>query len=185
VSARAAIVSGAIAGLAAGLTFAAAHAMIITPIWNRMIGGLVFGVLAGAAAGWAFGEMWRDERTTVRSGLLFGFMLWLAVVPVTLTNAALRSTGFAYEHRDVTDAIAIVLAVAGGLALGWLRAHRLRATIACAAAALVVTMAMGGPVPVGRSVRAVEILFAVLAACLLGGAVVGLLTPSVEARLRR
>ena len=145
-----------------------------------MIGGLVFGVLAGAAAGWAYGELSRDKETSVRSGLAFGVMLWLSVVPVTLTNAALRASGFAYAHRDITDAISVTLAVAGGLALGWLRARQRRAMVACAVAALVVTMAMGGPVPVARNVRTVEILFAVLLASLIGGAVVGLLAPRLE-----
>ena len=177
---RATVIAGAIAGLAAGLVFAGAHALIITPIWNRMIGGLVFGVLAGAAAGWAYGELSRDEEASVRSGLAFGVMLWLSVVPVTLTNAALRANGFAYAHRDITDAIAVTLAVAGGLTLGWLRARRRRAMIACAVAALVVTMAMGGPVPVARNVRTVEILFAVLLASLTGGAIVGVIAPRLE-----
>ena len=144
-----------------------------------MIGGLVFGVIAGAAAGWAYAEL--EPAASLRSGLVYGMLLWLSVVPVTLTNAALRSNGFAIEHRAMTDAIAIVLAVAGGVAVGWLRRRTWHATVACAVAAVVLTLAMGGPVPVGRSVRAVEILFAVLVAALIGGAIVGMLEP----RLRR
>jgi hypothetical protein len=179
---RAGLIAGAIAGLVAGLTFATAHAFIITPVWNRMIGGLVFGVIAGAAAGWAYGELSQSRAPTVRSGLAYGLMLWLSVVPVTLTNAALRANGFAYAHRDITDAIAVVLAILGGLGLGRLRAKRWRAMIACAAAALAVTMAMGGPVPVARNVRTVQILFAVLVASMIGGAVVGWLAPHIERR---
>jgi len=48
---REAIVAGAVGGLAAGLVFAVLHAFIIVPIWDRMMGGLVFGALAGAVAG--------------------------------------------------------------------------------------------------------------------------------------
>lgn len=142
--------------------------------------GLVFGVVAGATAGWAYAELRPNAPASLKSGLAFGVLLWISVVPVTLTNAALRASGFAIEHRTLTDAIAVVLALAGGAALGWLRTRRMRAVLACSAAALVVTMAMGGPVPVGRNVRAVEILFAVLAASLIGGAVVGLLAPRFE-----
>jgi hypothetical protein len=180
---RSGVIAGAIAGLAAGLAFAGAHAFIITPIWNRMFMGLVFGVIAGAAAGWAYAEL-RPEGVagSLRSGLAFGFMLWLSVVPVTLTNAMLRSTGFARQHETITDTIAIVLAVAGGAALGWIRGKRRRAMIACAVAAVVVTMAMGGPVPIVNGVRPVEILFAVLVASLIGGAVVGLIAPRIGGR---
>ena len=46
-------------------------------------------------------------------------------------------------------------------------------------------MAVGGPVPVVNGVRPVEILWAVLAASLIGGAVVGALTPRIERVLRR
>jgi len=185
-TARAAVLAGAVAGLTAGLTFATAHAFIITPIWDRMVGGLVFGMLAGAAAGWAYAELQPPASTgSLRSGLAFGVLLWLAVVPVTLANAPLRTSGFAHAHESLTDAIAVVLAVAGGAALGWLRAARLRAVVACGAAAVVVTMAMGGPVPVVNGVRPIEILFAVLAASLIGGAVVGALTPRIERVLWR
>ena len=176
-SVRASVAAGAIAGLLAGLAFALAHAFIITPIWNRMAVGLVFGVIAGAVAGWALGELMPEVN--LRRGLTYGLLLWLSVVPVTLSNAALRANGFAYTHRTLTDAIAIVLALAGGITLGWIRGRRWRAVLSSGIAAVVVTMAMGGPVPVGRSVRAVEILFGVLLASLLGGAVVGLLAPRI------
>jgi hypothetical protein len=173
--------AGALAGLTAGIAFAAAHAFIITPVWSRMAGGLAFGVIAGAAAGWAFGELQTDgSPASVRSGLRLGLMLWLAVVPVTLVDAGLRASGYAFAHRDITDAIAVILALAGGATLGVLRGTGKRSVLACALAAVVVTMAMGGPVPVGRNVRTVEILFAVLLASLVGGAMVGVIEPRLR-----
>jgi hypothetical protein len=181
-NARTYAVAGAIAGLVAGLAFAGAHALIITPVWSRMFGGLVFGVIAGTVAGWAYGELQPEGMAaTLRTGLTYGLMLWLSIVPVTLTNAWLRATGFAYEHRTATDVIAVAVAIAGGVVLGVLRGKRRRAVVASALAAVVVTMAMGGPVPVGRNVRTVEILFGVLLASLIGGAAVGIIEP----RLRR
>jgi len=175
-------IAGAVAGLLAGLAFAGAHAFIITPIWSRMAMGLAFGVVAGAVAGWAYGELQpAGTGAGVRTGLAYGVMLWLSVVPVTLTNAWLRANGFAFAHRDATDAIALVFAIAGGVTLGVLRGRGWRSIVACAVAAVVVTLAMGGPVPVGRNVRTVEILFAVLLASLVGGMAVGVLEP----RLRR
>ena len=183
VNARTYAGAGAAAGLLAGLAFAGAHALIITPIWSRMIMGLAFGVIAGAVAGWAYGELQpAGVPASMGTGLAYGIMLWLSIVPVTLTNAALRANGFAYQHRDVTDAIAIVVAIAGGVVLGALRGRGWRSTFACALAAVVVTMAMGGPVPVGRNVRTVEILFGVMLASLIGGLAVGVIEPRVRRR---
>jgi uncharacterized membrane protein len=181
VNRRSAVLAGALAGLTAGFAFAGAHAFIITPIWSRMFGGLVFGTIAGTASGWAYAEI--QPESSLRSGLLFGILLWLSIVPVTLVNSGLRTTGFAHAHETITDTIGIVFAIAGGVTLGWLRARRRRAMIACAVAAVVLTLAMGGPVPIVNGVRPVEILFAVLVASLVGGAVVGMLEPSVARAL--
>jgi hypothetical protein len=176
VNIRSAVLAGGSAGLAAGLMFATLHALIIVPIWTRMTGGLMFGAIAGAAAGWAYAELQRNvAEPGVRSGAIFGLLLWCSIAPVTLTNIALRSSGFASEHRNITDTIAVILAVAGGAALGWLRTRRLRTIIACAVAALVLTMAMGGPVPAGRNVRTAGIFLAMLVASVMGGAMVGVL----------
>jgi len=154
---------------------------VIVPIWSRMVGGLVFGVIGGIAAGWAYAELTRNiADTRVKDGIVFGFLLFLSVAPVTLLNVVLRANGFAHAHVTITDIIAVVLAVGGGATLGWLRARHWRAALACAAAALLLTFAMGGPVPMGRSVRAVEIFFAVFAAALLGGLVLGLLEPRMR-----
>jgi len=175
------VLAGAISGLIAGLAFAGAHALIITPVWGRMMMGLVFGVVAGAVAGWAFGELQPDiANATLRSGLQYGFVLWLSVVPVTLGDGALRANGFAYSHRGATDALGVVVAILGGALLGVMRGRGRRAVVACAAAALVVTLAVGGPVPLARNVRTVEILFALLLASLVGGAMVGLLQPRLR-----
>ncbi len=125
---RSSLIAGAIAGLLAGLAFAALHALIIVPIWDRMLMGLAFGAGAG-----------------------------------------------------ITDAIAVLLAVSGGVAVAWLRARRVRSAVAMSLAALCLTLAMGGPVPVARSVRAAEIYLAVLVASLFAGVVLGALEP----RLRR
>jgi hypothetical protein len=174
------VIAGGVAGLGAGLLFATIHAIVIVPIWGRMTQGLVFGVLAGMAAGWAFAEL-KVEHTPahsrLRDGVTFGVLLWLAVVPVTLANAFLRHTGFAKTHEAITDTIAVILAVLGGSVLGWVLSHRRRGAAAGAAGVLMLTAAMGGPVPVARSVRAVEILFAVLAASVLGGIILAFLEP--------
>src|SRR5687768_5004895 len=105
---RDAIVAGAVAGLAAGLVFATLHAFIIEPIWSRMFGGLFGAMLTGAVVAWGFSEL--GQAPTALNGMRFGALLWLAVAPVSLSNAALRASAIALP-RDVEDALAIALAL--------------------------------------------------------------------------
>ena len=176
---RSSLVAGAVSGLLAGLLFATLHAIIIVPIWNRMMMGLVFGIGAGMAAGWAYAEI-EPHESNPRRGLTFGLLLFVAVVPVTLVDATLRDIGFTQQHRDLADAISVAVAVAGGAALGWFRARRVRPAIAMGAAALSLTLAMGGPVPAARNVRAAEIFLAVLVASVFGGILLAVLEPHVR-----
>jgi hypothetical protein len=179
-----ALVAGGIAGLAAALVFATAHAIIIVPIWNRMWGGVAFATIAGIAAGWAFAELeltpaaasGRDSRPApALSGMRYGASLWLAVLPVTLVDSVLRLAGLASRAEWVEVAVAVVLATAGGVVLGSVRAGTNRARIAGAAAALMLTIAMAGPVPLPNGRRAIAIFLAVLPACLVAGLVLSLL----------
>jgi len=169
-----------VSGLLAGLLFAVLHAFIIVPIWNRMMMGLAFGTGAGIAAGWAYAEV-ESRKTNPRYGLTFGLLLFLSVMPVTIVDAMLRSIGFTQQHRDLTDAVSVALAVAGGATIAWLRTRRTRPAVAMGVAALSLTLAMGGPVPATRNERAAEIYLAVLAASLFGGVMLA----AVEPRVRR
>jgi hypothetical protein len=69
--------------------------------------------------------------------------------------------------------------VAGGL-LGRWRTYTRRAAISGAAATLMLTIAMAGPVPVGRSLRAVSIFLAVLPTAVTAGAILGVLSWSLR-----
>lgn len=168
---RASVFAGAAAGLLGALLFAALHALIIVPIWDRMAMGLVFGVCAGGAAGWAFAEL--RTGASARAGAAFGARLFATTVPAVLVAALFRTTGFMDRQRTVADATAVVLALAAGAAIGWWRQRRPRAAVAMAAAALCLTMAMGGPVPALRNTRAAGIYVAALIAALGGGALLG------------
>jgi len=179
---RASLIAGGIAGLSAALLFATLHAILIVPIWDRMLMGLGFGTAAGLAAGCAFALVMPDSPARVRTGAIYGLLLWLAALPVTLVNIGLRATGFAAAHESWTDAIAVTLAILGGALLGRIRGRSLRAAICGAAAVLMLTMAMGGPVPVVRSVRATGILFGVLIASVAGGVIVAVLERVIRGR---
>lgn len=178
------ILAGALSGVAGAFLFATLHAFIIVPIWGRMTSGLIWGAIAGAAAGWAFAECYPEAIRTrsirnVGIGAGFGALLWLVVTPVTGADALLRSAGLASSNDMVTVPVAIILALAGGGTLGWVITRRFRGALAGAAAGMLLTIAMAGPVPVGRSTRALNIFLAVFPAAVLGGIALSLLSPSI------
>jgi len=184
------ILAGALSGVAGALLFATLHAFIIVPIWDRMTSGLIWGAIAGAAAGWAFAECYPEAIRTRRMrmvglGARFGALLWLAVTPVTGADALLRAAGLASSNELVTVPVAVILALAGGGTLGWLITRRLRGVLAGAAAGMLLTIAMAGPVPVGRSTRALHIFLAVFPAAVLGGIALSLFSPSIFSWINR
>lgn len=167
------IVAGGLSGLVAGLVFASAHALLIVPIWDRIAFGLLSAVLAGCAAGWAFAEF--DIESTPLAGLGFGLILWLGVVPVTLVDSVLRLTGVAHRYELLAVAVAVGLAIAAGVLLGARFGKTPRAKAAGAAATLLLTIAMGGPVPLPNGRRAIAIFLAVLPASAIAGLLLGAL----------
>jgi len=182
-----ALLCGLLSGIVGALLFAAAHAVLIVPIWSRMGSGLVFGALAGAVAGWALVELYpahatSSARVAAGTGARLGGMLWLLVAPVTAADVLLRATGIAPGFELVAVAVALVLAVSGGAAFGWYRTHRRRGVIAGGLATLALTVAMAGPVPIARSPRALGIFLAVLPAAVFGGAVLALLARQLQIR---
>jgi hypothetical protein len=173
---RGAVLAGAFAGLAAGLVFATLHALIIVPIWDRMFGGLVGAAATGAVLGVAYVELYSppdDVAAAALSGARFGALLWLAVAPVSLVDAVLRAVGFLPRYELAGVAIAVVLALSAGALWGWRRTRRRRGSLVVAGATMALTMAMGGPVPIGKSIWAFGIFLAVLPACVVAGMVLG------------
>lgn len=173
------LVAGLLSGVMGALFFAAAHAVLISPIWSRMGGGLVFGALAGAGAGWALAENYPGHVTVptmegARIGARFGAVLWLLVAPVTAADALLRAAGVAPRFELLAVSVALVLAVGAGAAFAWHRTRRRRGMISGAVATLALTVAMAGPVPIARSPRAFGIFVAVLPAAMLTGGLLAL-----------
>src|SRR5687767_15414677 len=180
---RLALLAGFFSGLAAGLVFAAAHALLIVPIWNRMAFGLTSAAVAGLAAGWAFvglgfdrarADQPRSWAADAAAGLRFGALLWLAVVPVTLADTAFRLAGLAPRFELLAVVVAVCLAITGGALHGLRLAGTRRAIVAGAAATLLLTVAMPGPVPLPNGRRAVAIFLSVLPACMTAGLILGL-----------
>ncbi|HSJ65856.1 MAG TPA: hypothetical protein VK922_18385 [Gemmatimonadaceae bacterium] len=173
--------AGLLSGVVGALCFAALHAVLIVPIWDRMTSGLAFGALAGAAAGWALAELEPGHadlhpRAAAALGLRFGALLWLLVAPVSLADATLRLFGLAPRFELLAVGVALVLAPGAGWIFGRVRTGRRRGGLAGAAATLALTVAMAGPVPIGKSLRALGIFFAVLPAAALGGVALALVS---------
>ena len=170
------LMAGAVAGLTAALCFAAAHALLIVPIWDRMLGGAVGASVAGMAAGWACLELRIAPGWS--AGARFGGLLWLLVAPVTLVDSLLRLAGVHRRFELAAVAVAVVVAFASGWLYGQRRSGTRRAAIATAVATLVLTIAMSGPVPIANGLRALGIWLAVLPASVVAGAVLGRLATS-------
>lgn len=171
--------AGAAAGAAAALVFASAHALIIVPIWSRMMGGVMFAVLAGIAAAFGFVHLgfttFRREWTShMRAGARYGALLWLAVAPVTLVDSALRLLGVPRALELVNVALAVLVAIAMGGWIGWRRRHVLRDAALGAGVTLLLVIAMAGPVPLPNGPRAMGIFVSVLPAAILAGVVLAL-----------
>jgi hypothetical protein len=182
-----AVLCGLLSGIVGALLFAAAHAVLIVPIWSRMSSGLVSGALAGAAAGWALVELYpayatSSTRSAAGIGARLGGTLWLLVVPVTALDALLRATGVSPRFELVSVVPALILAAGGGAIFGWYQTHRRRGVISGGLATSMLTVAMAGPVPVARSPRAFGIFLAVLPAAVAGGALLALLVRQVQIR---
>ena len=186
---RVAMLVGACAGVGAGLVFATAHALLIVPIWNRMAGGLAFGALAGAVGGWTFAELYAREAAdrlprAAAAGARYGALLWLAVSPVSAVDALLRVTGVVPRYEWLGVVVALTIATATGSVLGWYRRHNRRGMIAGAAAVVLMTLAMAGPVPIGRNARALGIFLAVLPAAIIAGTIIASAIALARPRVR-
>jgi hypothetical protein len=174
------LMGGLLSGLAGAVLFATAHAVLIVPIWNRMWSGLLFGALTGVLAAWAMTELNPELETApvgnaVRSGIGFGATLWLLVSPLSVLYALVRTHGLRPRYELIEVGVAVTLAIGFGAAFGWYRARRRRAAAAGGLATLGLMLAMGGPVPIERSVRALGIFVSVLPAAAISGGALAIL----------
>ena len=182
----------ALLGLAA---FGLAHALIIVPIWTRLVGGAPFAAGAGVALAWAFEVLALHRRNqSIGAGVQFGAVMYVTLLPATAFEAAMRWTGLrALDWTDVIPAVALALlsgAVAGrlltqdrpeGSHYSRTDGPRREAVIAFAVAALALMFASAGPLPVARSVRGARLSLAIAPICLVAGAALAFL----RARLHR
>jgi hypothetical protein len=158
------LIAGAAIGLLGVGLFGAVHAVIIVPIWTRLLGGVPFGLVAGTAIGWALHELRASRRwgRGIVAALAFGLVLWLTLLPMTLFGVMLRAAGMHGTDDFWEVGVESLLAFGAGATAGRLIARRWRAALALGAASLALTFAQAGPIPVLNSARAAW-LFAALA----------------------
>lgn len=139
-------------GLAVGgtLLFGTLHALLIEPIWPRLVGGLPFALLAAGGMTWSHAELVarRIVPAGVGGGALFGAGLWVALLPMTAVAAAIRVSGVRASLGSAEPIVEIGVAALTGSAIGYSASRSWRVTLACAVCMTVVILAMAGPIAV-------------------------------------
>ncbi len=80
------VVPGAVAGAVAPLTFAAAHALLISDIWYSAVGMMIAGAACGATIGWSYGRLF-DPSIRTWLGYNASYVIALAVLALASVAA--------------------------------------------------------------------------------------------------
>jgi hypothetical protein len=174
--------AGAAIGLLGVVLFGAAHAVIILPIWTRLLGGVPFAVVGGLAMGWALFELQATSRSPgiVFSGLAFGFLVWLTLLPMTAFTVLVRVAGLHKNEGYWEMTVELLLATGAGVLLGRLLRHDWPPAVAMGTASLAVALAQAGPIPVVNSARAAWLFAALGVIYLASGLALGRLAPAIQ-----
>jgi hypothetical protein len=155
------VLIGCALGLAALGLFATLHAIVIKPVWRELAGGIPFVIAIGVSVTWAYHEFAKaaPKRLCSTGGLRFGALMWLSAWPATALASWMRvKTGGALP--DWVDYAAVALSLAGGALAMWSvtrGGNRRLAALSGAVAATVLLAAGGGPLPVIRGGRVLEL----------------------------
>lgn len=157
----------AVAGTA---LFGSLHALVIVPIWRRLLGGLPFAALAAGAMTWVYVALVASNRLAVgfKGALRFGALLWLSVLPATLLGATLRISGLHRREGTLELAAELIVAAATGALAGRLWLHSTRRAIECACLVTALVLAMAGPIPITNGRRPQLLLLGFLPVFTLG-----------------
>jgi hypothetical protein len=162
---------GCVLGLAGLGLFAGLHAIVIKPVWSDLLGGVPFVIAIGVSVTWAYHEFVKTVPKAVCStgGMRFGALMWLSALPAIALASWMR-VKVGTSLPAWVDAVAAVLALLGGALALWSVTRSRRTAIAGAIAALVLLAAGGGPLPVIRGGRVLELWFGLFVIETLGGA---------------
>jgi hypothetical protein len=152
---------GCALGLAALALFAGLHAIVIKPVWGDLARGIPFVIATGVSVTWAYHEFASavPARVCSTGGLRFGALMWLSAWPATALASWMRVRNGG-SLPDWVDYAAVALSLGGGALAMWSVTHgtnRRRAAISGAVAATVLLAIGGGPLPVVRGGRVLEL----------------------------
>jgi hypothetical protein len=164
---------------AAGLVlFGLVHALLIVPIWRRLLSGVPFALLSALFLAAAFIELRSSGRLAGRAGgLLFGLAVWLSLFPVTALGAWLRVSGLRRRVPWLEMPLEVAVAFATGAAAGWWLLRRRRSVLLLGACCVAVMLAMAGPIAVTNGRRPTLLFAAFLPIYLVAGLLLGVLEP--------
>ena len=156
------VIAGATLGLLGAVLFAVAHAVLISPVWSSLLGGLPISLAVGGACGLAFARIWATARRRVRisDGARFGLLLWISLLPVTLVAAGLRWAGMHDAESSLEVLGLVIVSAASGAGLGYAVNQRRGDAAILSVATVLLVLAMGGPIAVGQSATGVGLYVA-------------------------
>ena len=155
------LIAGVVAGIAGFVLFGIAHAFLIEPIWDRMLGGIPFAVVGGVALSFLVQELC-GARPCYSHASGAGVLAWAVVIPSTAFGAWLRVSGMHAWLGNVELALELTVAFAAGVLAGALIARRLRSALIVGIVAVTLVTVMAGPIPVTNSGRAIRLFFSFL-----------------------
>lgn len=166
------ILIGCVLGLTGMGLFAVLHAIVIKPVWSALAGEIPFVLAIGISVTWAYHEFVKTVPKAVCStgGMRFGALMWLSALPAIALASWMRVKFGSASPPAWVDVVAAVLALAGGALALWSVTRSRRTAIAGAIAALVLLAAGGGPLPVIRGGRVLELWFGLFVIETLAGA---------------
>ena len=147
---RAQVVATLVLAVGGTLLFGVMHALLIEPIWRRLVGGLPFALVAAAGMTWCYSEVVSRRLLPGRaaSGPLFGAVLWIALLPMTAVAATLRESGLRARLGGFEAGVELVVAAATGLLAGFAASRSWRLALASGVCMTAVVLAMAGPIAV-------------------------------------
>jgi len=143
--------------------FGVVHAVVLVPIWSRLLGGLPFTLLGTLALGWAFVECSNAgvlSKNATAAGLAFGFGAWAALLPATALGTVFRLTGFHSSSPNIASYAELGTAALAGLLLGLRLRRGWRGVAALSVAAMVLLAVQAGPVPIVNGPRPLSLFLA-------------------------
>jgi hypothetical protein len=126
---------------AAAAVFLVLHAVVVVPLWNGILSGIVLAMLAGAIIACGV-EIVRRRAAPLSNALLLGFLHWSALLSATFITAILHDRVYEPVEIGVAMAATVLYGAAVGAHFG---ENRLSAAVAGGLLAIAMLIRAGGP----------------------------------------